>query len=200
MHQTDMNPVAWSESAARYKLTRMNDLQFPSTPELAGNLPGEWFQACQHVQCGLAIVDGSSETYLAVNDAFARERGYRDDELVGTSMWALHPPEHHVALRRQLQRELDATGRALIRSEHITRDGCRLPVRLDITVIVNRGGGRLRLVYSQATAHPEHVPSALRNEQRLFHALVDASPAAMLLTDVDGRITLEALTRIELYR
>ena len=98
-----------------------------------------WANAFEYANFGLAIADARSKALLAVNPIFARERGYRPEELVGKTYLAMHPDDLHDAVKAQVA-VLEKTGHGVFESEHLTRDGRRFPVLLDITVIKDANG------------------------------------------------------------
>jgi two-component system sensor histidine kinase/response regulator len=107
-----------------------------------------WANAFEHANFGLAIADARSKALLAVNPIFARERGYRPEELVGKPYLAMYPDDLHDAVKAQVT-VLEKSGHGVFESEHLTRDGRRFPVLLDITVIKDANGEpRRHLAYA----------------------------------------------------
>lgn len=98
-----------------------------------------WAQSFEHANFGLAISDARSNTILAVNPAFARERGYRPEELAGQPVMTVFPADRWEDIRATLA-ALDRTDHGVFESEHARRDGSRFPVLLDITVIRDAEG------------------------------------------------------------
>ncbi|HNV25116.1 MAG TPA: PAS domain S-box protein, partial [Nitrospira sp.] len=69
-----------------------------------------WQQVFHQAQLGLAHVDLATDTFLAVNPAFARQCGYTVEELVGQSIFSIYPPQEHAALVERIERIHDTGG------------------------------------------------------------------------------------------
>ncbi len=104
-----------------------------------------WANAFESANFALAIADATSNTFLAVNPTFARERGYRPEELVGLPFLAIYPTDLRDATLEKVT-ALDRSGHGVFESEHVARDGRRFPVLMDITVVRDNAGKPLRRV------------------------------------------------------
>ena len=98
-----------------------------------------WAEAFEHADFGLAISDAKSNTFLRVNPAFARERGYIPEQLHGKPIMAVFPADVVEDVRRKIE-ALDSTSHGVFESVHIGKDGRRFPVLLDVTVIRGADG------------------------------------------------------------
>ena len=108
----------------------------------------EWANAFQNAEFGLALGDPQRGVFVAVNPAFARRRGYKEEEMVGLPIMSVFPPEIHPQVRQQIA-DVDVVGHGVFQSEHITRYGDRFPVLLDITVTKSEEGVPLaRVAYA----------------------------------------------------
>ncbi|MDZ8187720.1 MAG: PAS domain S-box protein [Nostoc sp. ChiSLP02] len=87
------------------------------------------FQFAQH---GLAISRGA--VLERVNPAFARIHGYSVEELTGTQILDLFPPEIHTQTMEFIQ-QLNQVEHLTLESFHIRKDGSVFPVLLDITMV-----------------------------------------------------------------
>jgi PAS domain S-box-containing protein len=71
---------------------------------------------------GLAHADALNNTFLEVNPAYARQRGYAPEELVGRSLMTVYAPgDQEKALR--FTEQVDATGHGVLESVHVRKDG-----------------------------------------------------------------------------
>lgn len=104
-----------------------------------------WAMAFEHANFGLAIADARDNTFVAVNPSFARERGYRPEELIGRPFLTVYPPELHERIKTRVA-DLDRTGHGMYETEHMARDGRRFPVLMDITAIWDKEGKPIRRV------------------------------------------------------
>lgn len=142
-----------------------------------------WTHAFQQSDLALVIFDPGERRIVAVNRAFARRRGYTPDEMVGLDADLLYPASQRRVWREQ-RSEIDRQAHAVIESEHVTRDGRRFPVLLDVSV-VHDSDGRPRRVVTHAldiTAR-KRVERGLRLAETAFQA-----QAPLMLTDRRGRI------------
>lgn len=98
-----------------------------------------WGEAFDHGQTCLAISDARTNTLVAVNPAFARQRGYTPEELQGQPVALLFPAELRENVRQQIA-GMERSSHVQFESEHLRKDGSRFPVMLDITVIRDSDG------------------------------------------------------------
>lgn len=98
-----------------------------------------WGEAFDHGQTCLAISDARANTLVAVNPAFARQRGYTPEELQGQPVALLFPAELRASVRQKIA-EADINLHGQFESEHLRKDGSHFPVMLDITVIQDADG------------------------------------------------------------
>ncbi|WP_138679115.1 PAS domain S-box protein [Candidatus Accumulibacter phosphatis] len=99
----------------------------------------EWANAFQHVEFGMALGDAKRGCLIAVNPAFARRRGFEPEEMAGTPVLELFPPDLHDQVKQQIAK-MDRDGHLVFESEHVTRNGERFPVMIDITVTKSPDG------------------------------------------------------------
>ncbi|MBI5330235.1 MAG: PAS domain S-box protein [Betaproteobacteria bacterium] len=136
-----------------------------------------WAAAFEHAQLGLAIANARNNTFVAVNPAFARERGYEPAAMAGEPIMSVYPPDLRANARTQIAR-LDAANHGVFESEHMRRDGSRFPVLMDITLL------------RDATGRPEYrVAYALNlSERKQAEQALAAAQAAALGQQQRGRL------------
>jgi diguanylate cyclase (GGDEF)-like protein/PAS domain S-box-containing protein len=98
-----------------------------------------WTEAFEHADLAFAIADAQSNVFLEVNAAFARQRGWSREELIGKPVSSMFPRELADDFMAR-QRLLDREGHVIAESEHVRRDGTRFPVLLDITTLRDAQG------------------------------------------------------------
>jgi PAS domain S-box-containing protein len=107
-----------------------------------------WAESFVHADFAVAISDARSNTFMAVNPAFARQRGYTPQELIGQPVMSVFPEELRASIRDRLA-ELVTQPHGVIETEHQTRDGRRFPVLVDMTVIHDDEGRAVnRIAYA----------------------------------------------------
>jgi PAS domain S-box-containing protein len=93
-----------------------------------------WASLFEEADFGVAIGDAATQRLIAVNPAFARQRGYAREELAGMPIPDLYPPEERAALAGHL-RTCDLEGHVIFESRHLRKDGSTLPILLDLTAV-----------------------------------------------------------------
>ncbi|MCM2327101.1 MAG: PAS domain S-box protein, partial [Lysobacter sp.] len=147
-----------------------------------------WQRVFEVAQFGLAYHDAASDTFVEVNDCFARDRGYTREEMRGLRIEEIYTPEEREALARHLARA-DATGHAIFESFHRRKDGTRFPVLVEIASIRDASGGKAtRIAYAVDISERERAEAALRESEDLYRSIFDSNLDAVLLTAPDGSI------------
>jgi PAS domain S-box-containing protein len=126
-----------------------------------------WQRLFEESFFGLAHEDARSNSFVAVNRAFAEHRGYTVEELTGKPALTIYPVE----LRDQMSQSIrgaDNHGHALFETVHQRKDGTTFPVLLEVTSIKDRAGqAHSRVAYAldisrlkTATLGLQHEPVA----------------------------------------
>lgn len=126
-----------------------------------------WLTVFHSAQFGLAYASVTDNSFLGMNDAFARERGYTPGELVGRSFMEIYPPEERLAQKERV-RLIDAQGHLVFDSVHQRKDGTRFPVLMEVTVIKDASGRpQSRVAYALDITERKRAEAALqeRNEE-----------------------------------
>lgn len=107
-----------------------------------------WAESFDKLHLSLAMADASTNKFISVNPAFANERGYTPQELVGRSVLSVFPDDLLEEVKSKIVL-LDSQTHLVYESEHITKEGRRFPVLLDITTILSDDGKPLnRIAYA----------------------------------------------------
>jgi PAS domain S-box-containing protein len=125
-----------------------------------------WSRVFECADFGLAHVHVADNTFLEVNQAFARQRGYEPQELVGVSLLQLIPEEERERVALAIA-GFDATGHGVVETVHIRKDGSRFPVLVEVTVLRD-GSGRpnSRVAYALDITERKQQEEALRDMAR----------------------------------
>ncbi|WP_301276937.1 PAS domain S-box protein [Dechloromonas sp.] len=120
-----------------------------------------WTEAFERTSIGVAIDDPQQNRIIDINHAFAVQRGYARDELVGQPVAMLFAPDCLEQAMEQVRMAHQA-GHVNFESEHQRKDGSRFPVMLDLTVTKDPDGQPLRRwIYSLDITERKHVESEL---------------------------------------
>ncbi len=139
-----------------------------------------WAHAFQHATFAVAMFDARTKCITAANPAFARERGYTPEEMVGMPVDALYP-EDLLEERRRARHDINKLDHAMIATEQVTRDGRRFPVLLDISITHDVDGeAQYVIVYAQDISDRERTESELR-----LAAVAFQSQASLVVMDAD---------------
>ena len=98
-----------------------------------------WQHVFGHAEFGMSISRVTDNTLQSVNPAFARQRGYEPEELVGKPVDSLFPPEARADLLKR-HAALEGLGHGTFESLHMRKDGSTFPVLLDLTVLKDDAG------------------------------------------------------------
>ena len=140
-----------------------NDVTRCSRLEVQAN---RWSQVFVSAGFGLAHVSVPDNMFLEVNPAFARQRGYRPEELAGTSLFTIYPPELRESVQKSVTR-IDAMGHGMFESEHVRKDGSRFPVVVEVTTLKDAAGRPTsRVSYALDISERKKVEAALRDMAR----------------------------------
>jgi PAS domain S-box-containing protein len=127
-----------------------------------------WAASFEQAELGLTISNARTNRLLAVNPAFARERGYSREEMVDLPTEALYPAELRGGMQSMVS-TLEQSNHGLFETEHITRDGRRFPVLLDMSVLRDHKGQPVRRV-----TYALDLTERRRTEQALARAQANA--------------------------
>jgi PAS domain S-box-containing protein len=100
----------------------------------------QWQQAFEQSAIGITLVETASFTFLAVNDAYARPRGYTPQELAGVPVAVVDSPENRGTPDAALQATLQRTGHCVFETVELRKDGSRFPALVDLTGIRDETG------------------------------------------------------------
>ena len=145
-----------------------------------------WGQSFEQANFGLAIGDARNNTFLAVNPAFASERGYSQEEMVGKPIMMVYSADLVEEIKNKIK-ALDVTSHGVFETEHICKDGRRFPVMMDITVIKSADGKPLtRIAYALDITKRKLAEATLRLSEKRFQDIVNAS--ANWVWEVDAKV------------
>ncbi|MGS5085249.1 sensor histidine kinase [Hydrogenophaga sp. A37] len=98
-----------------------------------------WVESFEQAQLGQVISDARDNTVIAVNPAFAAERGYQREEMTGMPLSQLFSDNGQAQLREMVQ-TMTHHSHAAFECEHVRKDGSRFPVLIDLTVLRDADG------------------------------------------------------------
>ena len=107
-----------------------------------------WDKASKSAEFGLAVIDSATNLFRIVNPAFARQRGYLPEELIGQSSQIIYPTDAHENALDRIS-GLEQTGHCTFETLHIRKDGSEFPVLMDVTLIRSSENGQSsRFIYA----------------------------------------------------
>ncbi|MBS0169187.1 MAG: PAS domain S-box protein [Nitrospira sp.] len=127
----------WDEQGRPYRMVgAMTDITERKEAEEDAR---RWQQVFDQAEFGLAHADLTSETFTAVNRAFARQCGYAVDELIGRPVLSVYPPEERAAVQERCL-QIDQTGHLMFESTQQRKDGSIFPVLVEAMLIRDAKG------------------------------------------------------------
>ena len=162
----------------------------------------ELFQgAFRAARTGIALIDAQDDSYVDVNEALCDMLGFSKEEL-------LHLKWSDVTHRGDLERSVGEVsdfkaGRRevnLVKKRYVRKDGSVISVEIsDALVRSPDGAPRYFVSHVSDVTEREGAARALRESQELLQAVIDASPAAIYIKQVDGTYVLVNRRFLEIF-
>lgn len=150
-------------------------------------IAGRWQRLFEQSDFSLAHADAQADTFIAVNQAFAGERGYRPEELAGKPILTVYPEELHGAARASIAKA-DETGHELFETYHRRRDGSVFPVLLEINSFKDaNGSAQVRMIYALDISQQRETEEALRASENQLRLIADNLPVFIAYCDAEAR-------------
>lgn len=124
-----------------------------------------WGEAFRQAEVGVVIGDAKTDRLVAVNAAFARQRGFSEAEMVGHPVAELFPDDAQGQMGG-VGTALELQGHAVFETEHLREDGSRFPVLVDLTLLRDAAGKPVnRLAFVQDISARKQAEQALAERQ-----------------------------------
>jgi PAS domain S-box-containing protein len=134
-----------------------------------------WQQVFERAQSALAYANVADNRFVAVNEAFAKERGYTAEELIGQPLLSVYAPEAHEAQRARIS-VIDQVGHLVYESVHQRKDGTTFPVLMEVTVIKDAGGDPVsRVAYALDITERKRTQDQLRLSEERFRLVSEVT-------------------------
>ncbi|MFO0731878.1 MAG: PAS domain-containing protein [Nitrospiraceae bacterium] len=134
-----------------------------------------WKQVFEQAEFGLAYGDVRTNTILSVNQAFARQLGYRIDELVGQPILNIYAPEARALIKGRLE-AADRGGHLSYESIYQRKDGTIFPVWIEVTVIRDERGQPIsRVAYAKDITEGKRAERALIDREAELRMALEAA-------------------------
>lgn len=98
-----------------------------------------WQSVFSQSELGLAHTNVADNTYLDVNEAYARARGYTRAELIGQPVRMIYPPAELERIS-QIMAEVDEAGQRVFETIHQRKDGSQFPLLMELVAIRDAQG------------------------------------------------------------
>lgn len=145
-----------------------------------------WKQIFSGAGFGMFVVDPRDGTIIDTNQTFAAMHGYSVNELLGTELHALVPPNSHDDLADALKLAAEK-GRHMFEHQHSRRDGSQFPSLVDITRFQD-GTAQFLAGYCSDITERKRFEDALRESEERFRTLASALPQLVWSTDALGKV------------
>ncbi|MHB8786487.1 MAG: PAS domain-containing hybrid sensor histidine kinase/response regulator [Thauera sp.] len=133
---------------------------------------------------GLAIHDATDNTILDVNATYAEQHGYGVEEMRCMQISDLYVPEERALLPARLA-EADRCGNISFETEHLRKDGSRLPMVIGVTALQDDAGRTVaRFVFGLDIS----ARKAAEEELRKLSRAVEDSPESIVITNTRAEI------------
>lgn len=147
-----------------------------------------WAESFEKANICIAISDAATNTFIAVNPAFAAARGYDREDLVGKNVMTVFPADIGDEVRGRIA-ELDRSSHLVFESEHLCKDGRRFPVSLDITSLKSADGKPVnRIAFVQDISKRKQFESELKMREKRYRAVIETSADGFCIVNLEGRL------------
>jgi PAS domain S-box-containing protein len=137
---------------------------------------------------GVAVADLKGKL-LYVNRAFAGMHGLEASDLVGKHLSAFHSRDQMAAVNKAI-RELKETGEFDGEIWHTRSDGSKFPAAMHSSLLRDESGKAIGMIATlRDSSEARRAARALSESEEMYRTLVETSPDAVTLTDLEGRIT-----------
>lgn len=176
----DVNVIRDTQGQPRSRIVYALDITERKQSE---EIAQRWQSVFSQTEFGLAHTNTADNTYLDVNEAYARMRGYTRAELIGQPVLMIYPSSERERILRVME-EVDRTGHYVFETVHQRKDGSEFPVLMELTVIRNAQGQAVsRISYTTDITERKNAEAALQISEAKFRALAETSQAAILIFD-----------------
>jgi PAS domain S-box-containing protein len=142
-----------------------------------------WQSVFSQSELGLAHTNVADNTYLDVNEAYARARGYIRAELIGQPVRMIYPPSEFERIS-QIMAEVDQAGHRVLETIHQRKDGSQFPILMELVAIRDAQGRSVsRISYSIDITERKQAEVALQTSEAKFRTLADTTQASILIQD-----------------
>jgi PAS domain S-box-containing protein len=143
-----------------------------------------WQHIFRQTELALATADAVTNTFLDVNDTFARQRGYTVEELVGRPLIDVFAPEAREEMAARFP-VINREGHMVFESIHLRKDGSRIPVLVEVTTIRDESGRALsRVAYALDNTERKRTEAAIRAADAQRQRAVEAGNVGLWSWDL----------------
>ena len=128
-------------------------------------------------------------TILKCNKAYCRLTGYAMAELIGQPIERLHKGALDPARRQECLAQLQREGQIKFEWRHQRKDGTRVCVESDITLVKIKGR-ELVLSVDRDVTNRKRMERALVEERQMLRSLIDSLPDYIYVKDTEGRFLI----------
>jgi PAS domain S-box-containing protein/putative nucleotidyltransferase with HDIG domain len=147
---------------------------------------------------GIAVTDVDGKVQR-INDEFTNIFGYSRDEVAGQSIDRLIAPQDQVNVARALTERAGRGERVALETVRRRKDGRLLDVSvLAAPIIVNKKLVAVYAIYRDITSRKK-AERKLRESEERYRTLVNTTPEAVTVTDLEGKITYVSQQTLKLH-
>lgn len=162
----------------------------------------EMYRSLVDVSPDAIIVSGIDEMITNVSKRAVEMLGYEsEDEIVGLNVFDLFAPEERGKAAENRRRRLEGGTTGLVNYTMLKKDGTRLDVELSATAFHDSSGNPGGVIgIARDITDRKRADEELRESRELYRTLLQTSPDAVVVTDLEGKIIEASRRAAELNR
>jgi len=147
---------------------------------------------------GIAVTDVDGKVQR-INDEFTKIFGYSREEVAGKSIDRLIAPEDQIDAARALTERAGEGERLALETVRRRKDGSTIDVSvLAAPIIVNKRLVAVYAIYRDITSR-KRADRRLRESEERYRTLINTTPEAVTVTDLQGKITYVSQQTLKLH-
>jgi PAS domain S-box-containing protein len=169
-------------------VSSVRDITIEHESEAAERRAGREFQAVFDSVGDAVTIAEPGGRFLEVNRVLCERLGYTREELLGMPVGGISTPEAAAMIRERIA-QIMTHGSLVFETEHVRRDGTRIPIE-GVSRLIEFRGQPAVLTVQHDLSDRKKSEEVLREQSRFIQQMIDVIPIPIIAKDREGRIQL----------